>query len=86
MRANPLPGGVGDGLQFAFAADAVAAAVSQQQTQVMDFQKVGQIGRIGPAHQLFQVAKEDFARHVDAEEFFLQRFARPIGEHRDSAC
>jgi hypothetical protein len=55
---------------------------AQEQTELENLEQIGQVLRLLAAQQLPEVLKEDFATHVAAEDFFLERPARPGGEHR----
>src|SRR5262249_3039807 len=61
---------------------AVPALEADQQRQREDLENVREIGRVLTGEELLQVLEEQLARHVHAEDFFLQRAAGPGGEHR----
>ena len=62
------------------AAGAVPATVSEQQAQVVDFQKVGPFRRIVARQNLLRVLKKGLAGDMDAEHLLLHGLARPVRE------
>src|SRR5690606_678722 len=61
---------------------AVTAAKTQQQTQIVGFEDVGQLRRIVGGQQSLRAAEEDIAGEVHAVELLLQRPTQPVAENR----
>src|ERR1017187_90058 len=74
--------GVGDGLQLAATAGAVAASIAQQKAEVVDLEDIGRLRGIVARQQLLDILKERLTGNVDAEQLLLERPPGPLGEER----